>query len=63
MNTEERIRELEAKVKELEEKNNTNTTDIIAINHTISKMLTAIENNVTLIKKLTMLTSKFTLFK
>ena len=63
MNTEERIRELEAKVKELEEKNNANITDIIAINHTISKMLTAIENNVTLIKKLTMLTSKFTLFK
>lgn len=60
---EDRIKELEAKVKELEEKNNTNTTDIIAINHTISKMLTAIENNVTLIKKLTMITSKFTLFK
>lgn len=60
---EDRVKELEAKVKELEEKNNANTTDIIAINHTISKMLTAIENNVTLIKKLTMLTSKFTLFK
>lgn len=60
---EDKVKELEAKVKELEEKNNANTTDIIAINHTISKMLTAIENNVTLIKKLTMLTSKFTLFK
>lgn len=53
---EERIKELEAKVRELEEKNNANTTDIIAINHTISKMLVAIENNITLIKKLTMFT-------
>lgn len=60
---EDRVKELENKIKELEEKNNTNATDIIAINHTISKMLTAIENNVTLIKKLTMITSKFTLFK
>lgn len=58
MNTEERIKELEAKVKELEEKNATNTTDIIAINHIISKMLTAIENNTNLIKGLSMFTVK-----
>ena len=56
MNTEEKIEELEAKIKELEEKNNTNTTDIIAINHTISKILTAIENHATLIRKLSMFT-------
>lgn len=52
MNTEERIIELEAKVKELEEKNNTNATDIIAINHIMDRMLEGIENNTALIEKI-----------
>ena len=52
MNTEERIKELEAKVKELEEKNNTNATDIIAINHIMNRMLEGIENNTALIEKI-----------
>lgn len=52
MNTEERIKELEAKVKELEEKNNTNATDIIAINHIMDRMLEGIENNTALIEKI-----------
>ena len=55
---EERIKELEAKVKELEEKNATNTTDIIAINHTMELMTKAIENNINLIGQLTMLQIK-----
>ena len=52
MNKEEKIKELEAKVKELEEKNNTNATDIIAINHIMNRMLEGIENNTALIEKI-----------
>lgn len=51
-----KVEELEAKVKELEEKNKANATDIIAINHTISKIITAIENNTNLIGTLSMFT-------
>ena len=52
MNKEEKIKELEAKVKEIKEKNNTNATDIIAINHIMNRMLEGIENNTALIEKI-----------
>jgi predicted GNAT superfamily acetyltransferase len=58
VNTEERIKELEAKVKELEEKNNTNTATIATMNYTIGLMLKAIENNANLIGQLTTITEK-----
>lgn len=53
MNTEEKIEELENRIKELEEKNNANTTIIDIMNYTMGLMLEAIQNNANLIGQLT----------
>lgn len=58
MNTEERIKELEAKVEELEKVNATNTNTITTMTCTIGLMLEAIENNTKLISQLTTITEK-----
>lgn len=50
---EERIRELENKIEELEEKNNANITIINAMTYTMGLMLEAIGNNANLIGQLT----------
>ncbi len=58
MNTEERIRELEVKVKELETKDEKNTNTIVTMNYTIGLMTEAIENNANLIGQLITLITK-----
>jgi uncharacterized membrane protein YqgA involved in biofilm formation len=58
MNIEERIEELEAKVKELETKDEKNTNTIVTMNYTIGLMTEAIENNANLIGQLITLITK-----
>lgn len=50
---EERIEELENRIKELEEKNNANITIINTITYTMRLMFEAVQNNANLIGQLT----------